>query len=120
MRSLTISLLLLLLAVAIMLSASLFLRQSCEQLLSALGASEAEPALPDAQVLLDALACWERRAPLLSLVAPRSSIRRVREQLLTLQSCAHEQPEVMAKMTLAQLIDTVKQLKKDTLSLPIG
>ena len=120
MRSLTISLLLLLLAVAIMLGASVFLRQSCDQLLHALSASEAEPPLPRAQVLQDVLACWERRTPLLSLVAPRSSVRRVREMLLTLQSCTDEQPRVMAKMTLTQLIDTVKQLKKDTLSLPIG
>lgn len=117
MRSLTVTLILLVLSVAIMLGLSCFLRQSCDQLLNELARA---PSIPDAATIGAQLDLWEQRTPWLNLAAPRNTVRRVRELLLILQSCAEVEPSTPAQMTLAELRDAIEQLKKDTLSFPIG
>jgi hypothetical protein len=111
-RSLTISLTLLLLAVALMLGASFYLRASCGDLLHALP-SDATSLTED--MLSAEIAHWEARIPVYSIIAPRSSIRRVRELMLTLQSYQARGWDDATQITLTQLRDTVEQLRKDTL-----
>ena len=112
MRSLIISLTLLLLAVALMLGASFYLRASCGDLLHALP-SDATSLTTD--MLSMEITHWEARTPLYSMIAPRSSIRRVRELMLTLQSYQACGWGDATQITLAQLRDAVEQLRKDTL-----
>ena len=112
MRSLTISLTLLILAIALMLGACFYLRAGCDDLLHALPTTVT--AL-HADLLSQEITRWEARTPLYCLIAPRSSIRRVRELMLTLQSCQVCGWNDAARITLTQLRDTVAQLRKDAL-----
>ncbi len=115
MRSLTLSVLLLLLTAALMLGSAFYLQSSCNRLLRALELPQEQ--LPSEETVQEQLTLWEHRAPLMSLVAPRNSVRRVRELLLTLKSCTGREPSTLCRMSLTQLIDAVEQLKKDTLPL---
>ena len=112
MRSLSLSITLLALAILLMLAATFYLRADCRRLLQNLPDTATEQ---QETVLAQEIARWESRTPLYCMIAPRSSIRRVRELMLTLQSYRRSNCTAAAEVTLAQLRDTVEQLRKDAL-----
>lgn len=113
MRSLILSLTLLALAISLMLGAAFYLRAACNHMLQALPA--AADALPDAS-LTQQISHWEKQTPIYCIIAPHASVRRVRELLLLLQSCEENHWSEAAAVTMAQLRDTLEQLKKETLA----
>lgn len=116
MHSLKWTALLLALTCLLMLLLSLHLLYCCNALASTLNMPlEA----PDATARIDGcMRIWDSRRLLLLAIAPRSSVRRVQELLLTLREC-EGRDRILADMTRAQLIDALKQLKNDTLGLPV-
>ncbi|MBQ7337800.1 MAG: hypothetical protein IJW40_05005 [Clostridia bacterium] len=122
MRSMIITLLLLALAVVIMFFGAYHLRKSCDEMLSML------ESMKDADDPM-ALMCemeeyWVKKTPLLHLVAPRSSIRRISEQMLSLKSCLMrvdtDSGNVIGDITYSLLRDALLQLKQETLPHTIG
>ena len=116
MRSLKWTALLLALTFLLMLLLSLHLLCCCNALASRL---QALPASSDATAQIDeCMRIWDARRLLLLAIAPRGSVRRVQELLLTLREC-EGRDRVLADMTRSQLIDALKQIKNDTLGLPV-
>lgn len=113
MRSLILSLTLLALAISLMLGAAFYLRAACDHMLHVLPSSV--EALPST-ALEQQISHWEKHTPLYCIIAPHAGVRRVRELLLLLQSCENNRWPEAAAVTLAQLRDTLKQLKKETLA----
>ena len=113
MRSLIISLTLLALAIALMLGSAFYLRAACDHMLQALPTSVDTLS---STALGQQISHWEKHTPIYCIIAPHAGVRRVRELLLLLQSCADNRWPEAAAVTLAQLRDTLEQLKKEALA----
>lgn len=125
MRSLILTLALLLLSVALLLGAAFHLAHCCDRLLLQL---DAIPQKNDpAREVEEMKQYWEKKVWLLSIVLPRSEIEKVEEQLLTLSCHAQSPCKRYTEAThttgcehqtaIALLRRTLQKLKQDALPL---